>query len=88
MKILKASLVFLLALGLCIWSASQGVLPVGDVGHDLAVGIAGTVGLALATVFRVLATVLIPLLAVLRVLAAPIALGGLLYLLIRSARRA
>ena len=88
MKILKAAIVVLLALSLSVWSASQGVLPVGETVQDLAIGVVGTVGLALATVFRVLLAALVPLFVMLRVLVVPLALGGIAYLAVRAFRRA
>ena len=52
--------------------------------QDLAIGVVGTVGLAFGAVFRALAAVALPLAGVLRVLAVPLSLGLIGWLLARE----
>ena len=79
--------VLALAVGL-VWAGGTEMLPLPGALQDLAIGIIGTVGLALGSVFRAFAAVALPLAGILRVLAVPLSLGLIGWLIARELTRA
>lgn len=83
----KAVLTVLALLAGLVWAASHTDLPLPHVVRDAAVGVVGVIGLAFGTVFRTLAAVAGPMAGLLRVLAVPLALGLIGWLMLRELRR-
>ena len=83
----KAILTVLALLAALVWVGAETSLPLPGVIEDVFVGIVGVVGLALGSVFRAFGTVGAPLAALLRVLAVPLALGLIAYLMLRELRQ-
>ena len=83
----KAALTVLALIVGLVWAAGYTDLPMPNVVRDAAIGIVGVVGLAFGAVFRTLAAVAMPLAAMLRVLAVPLALVLIGWLLLRELRR-
>lgn len=87
MNVTKAVLTVLaLAAGLLVAGGTEVIALPGPL-HEVAVGVTGVVGLALAGLARGLLAVLVPLAGVLRLLAVPLVLGLIGWLLVRELRR-
>ena len=83
----KAVLTVLALTAGLVWAAGYTDLPMPHVVRDAVIGVVGVVGLTFGAVFRTLATVAMPLAAMLRVLAVPLALGLIGWLMLRELRR-
>ena len=83
MNWLKAVFVLLLGAGLTIYFGAEGVIPLPDAGENFAIAVVGMVALAIGTVLRALAAVLVPVVLVGRVLIVPAVVIALAWLVLR-----
>ena len=83
MKFLKAAAVIVLGVALTLWFGSEGILPLPDPAENFAIGVVGLVAMALGAVMRTLGLILLPLVAIGRVLLLPALIGGILWLALR-----
>ena len=83
MNWLKAVFVLLLGAGLTIYFGAEGVIPLPDAGENFAIAVVGMVALAIGTVLRALAAVLMPVALIGRVLIVPAVVIALAWLVLR-----